>query len=46
MTALCQTFAIPYNLVNNSMKSTHQQQVSELGIDLLDKDSKCCSVEE
>lgn len=27
------------------MKSTHQQQVSELGIDLLDKDSKCCSVE-
>lgn len=39
MTTSVRPFTLPCDLVNNSVKGAHQQQVSELGIDLLNRDS-------
>lgn len=40
MRTFVRPFTLPRDWVNNSVKGTHQQQVSERGIDLLNRDRK------
>lgn len=45
MPTFVRPFTLPCDWVNNSVKGTHQQRVSERGIDLLNRDSKSAALQ-